>query len=89
MKFIFLMRLAANELWEHDYGGGKRVWHLACLPIADAQCRGRDPVVRLGYHTRDTPFTIGLDRLLDLDKPSDFIGKEALQRLAQKTPPES
>ena len=35
----------------------------------------------------DTPFTIGLDRLLDLDKPSDFIGKEALQRLATETPP--
>ena len=35
----------------------------------------------------DTPFTIGLERLIDVDKPSDYIGKEALQRLAKEPIP--
>jgi aminomethyltransferase len=35
----------------------------------------------------DTPFTIGLERLMDLDKPSEFIGREALKRIAQEGSP--
>jgi len=30
----------------------------------------------------DNPFEVGLDRLVDLDKSSDFIGKQALKRIA-------
>ena len=35
----------------------------------------------------DTPFTIGMERLLDLDKPQDYIGKAALQRIAAEGTP--
>ena len=35
----------------------------------------------------DSPFTIGMDRLLDIDKPHDYVGKAALQAIA-KTGPE-
>ena len=35
----------------------------------------------------DSPFTIGMDRLLDIDKPYDYVGKAALQAIA-KTGPE-
>jgi aminomethyltransferase len=35
----------------------------------------------------DSPFTIGMDRLLDIDKPHDYVGKTALQAIA-KTGPE-
>jgi glycine cleavage system aminomethyltransferase T len=30
---------------------------------------------------RTTPYEVGLERLVDLDKKSDFIGKEALARI--------
>ena len=30
------------------------------------------------------PFEVGLERLVDLDKPADFIGKTALQRIERK-----
>ena len=35
----------------------------------------------------DSPFTIGMDRLLDIDKPHEYVGKAALQAIA-KTGPE-
>ena len=35
----------------------------------------------------DTPFTIGMERLLDLDKPQEYIGKAALQRIAAEGEP--
>ena len=35
----------------------------------------------------DNPFTIGMERLLDLDKPQDYIGKAALQRIAREGTP--
>ena len=31
----------------------------------------------------DNPFTIGMDRLLDIDKPYDYVGKAALQKIAE------
>ena len=31
----------------------------------------------------DSPFTIGMDRLLDIDKPHDYVGKAALQAIAK------
>ena len=34
----------------------------------------------------DNPFTIGMERLLDIDKPQNYIGKEALQRIAKSGP---
>jgi aminomethyltransferase len=39
----------------------------------------------LSYHadmdTGTNPFELGLDRLVDLDQPADFIGKAALRRI--------
>ena len=34
----------------------------------------------------DSPFTIGMDRLLDIDKPHDYVGKAALQAIAKRGP---
>ena len=31
----------------------------------------------------DSPFTIGMDRLLDINKPHDYVGKAALQAIAK------
>ena len=42
----------------------------------------------LSYHAdmdaATNPFELGLDRLVDLDMPADFIGKEALQQIRQQ-----
>ncbi len=32
----------------------------------------------------DIPYTLGLDRLVDLDQEADFIGKSALQRIQRE-----
>jgi aminomethyltransferase len=34
----------------------------------------------------DTPFEVGLDWMVDLDQPADFIGRSALERLAREGP---
>jgi len=34
----------------------------------------------------DNPWTIGLGRLVDVDKPQDYIGKAALQKIAEQGP---
>ena len=31
---------------------------------------------------QDCPYTIGLDRLVDIDQPTEFIGKQALKNKA-------
>jgi glycine cleavage system aminomethyltransferase T len=42
----------------------------------------------LSYHAdmdaQTNPFELGLDRLVDLEMPADFIGKAALQRVQQQ-----
>ena len=42
----------------------------------------------LSYHAdmdaQTNPFELGLDRLVDLEMPADFIGKAALERLQQQ-----
>ena len=42
----------------------------------------------LSYHAdmdaHTNPFELGLDRLVDLEMPADFIGKAALQRVQQQ-----
>ena len=35
----------------------------------------------------DSPFTIGLERLMDLDKPSEFNCRDALKRIAREGTP--
>jgi aminomethyltransferase len=34
----------------------------------------------------DTPFEVGLDWMVDLEQPADFIGRSALERLAREGP---
>jgi aminomethyltransferase len=44
------------------------------------------PDVDYFQHTTD-PFEVRLDKLVKLDKPGDFIGKEALRRIAEEGTP--
>ena len=34
----------------------------------------------------DNPFTIGMDRFVELDQPDDFIGREALRKIKEQGP---
>jgi len=76
-----------NELWSMIMEAGREYGILPACPSLMRSVEGGILSYISDITREDTPFTIGLDRLLDLDKPSDFIGKEALQRLAAETPP--
>ncbi len=73
-----------DELWERIMAAGK-----ACViaPGAPSTIRRIEAGIlscRSDITRADTPFHIGLDRLVDLDMEADFIGKEALGRIAAK-----
>ena len=76
-----------NELWDTIMDAGREYGILPACPSLMRSVEGGILSYVSDITLEDTPFTIGLDRLLDLDKPSDFIGKAALQRLATETPP--
>lgn len=70
-----------DELWEAVMRAGKP-HHIA--PAGPSEIRSIEGGI-LSYGcdmTReDNPFTIGLERLMDLDQEANFIGKEALRRI--------
>ncbi len=76
-----------KELWDTIMEAGREYGILPACPSLMRSVEGGILSYVSDITREDTPFTIGLDRLLNLDKPSDFIGKEALQRLATETPP--
>ena len=71
-----------DELWERVMEAGKP-YNIA--PIAPSAIRSVEGGI-LSYVsdiTRDdNPFVPGFDRLIDLDQPNDFVGKEALKKIA-------
>jgi aminomethyltransferase len=73
-----------DELWERAMAAGAP-YNIA--PIAPSAIRSVEGGI-LSYASditlNDNPFTLGLDRLVDLDQEADFIGKSALQRIAQQ-----
>ena len=75
-----------KELWDTIMEAGREYGILPACPSLMRSVEGGSCRMSPISHAK-TPFYHGLDRLLDLDKPSDFIGKEALQRLATETPP--
>jgi aminomethyltransferase len=70
-----------EELWERVMAAGRP--H-GIAPIAPSTIRSVEGGI-LSYVSditrADNPFTLGLDRLVDLDQEADFIGKAALQRI--------
>lgn len=75
-----------DVLWERVMEAG-RPWEIA--PIAPSTIRSVEGGI-LSYvsdiRRQDDPFTLGLDRLVDLDQEADFIGKAALRRIASEGP---
>ena len=70
-----------DELWERAMAAGAP-YNIA--PIAPSTIRSVEGGI-LSYASDitldDNPFTLGFDRLVDLDQEADFIGKSALRRI--------
>jgi aminomethyltransferase len=70
-----------DELWEKIMAAGKpfnlKPGHTSSIRRIEGGM--------LSYHAdidiHTNPYELGLDRLVDLDVPTDFIGKQALQRI--------
>jgi len=73
-----------DELWEAVMAAGKP--H-GIAPIAPSMIRSVEGGI-LSYASdmtaEDNPFTLGLERLVDLDQEADFVGKAALRRIQRE-----
>jgi aminomethyltransferase len=73
-----------NELWERIMSAGAR-YAIAATGPSDIR-RVEAGILNYGIDmTLDTnPYEVGLDRLVSLDKPDDFIGRAALREIASR-----
>jgi len=74
-------RHRGDELWERVMAAGKA---FDIAPIAPSTIRSVEGGL-LSYvsdiRRSDNPYVLGMERLVDLDKAVDFIGKEALRKI--------
>jgi glycine cleavage system aminomethyltransferase T len=72
-----------DELWERVMAAGKP---FDIRPIAPCEARRIEAGIfnyRSDMTLENNPFEVtGLERLVDLDKPAEFVGREALRRIA-------
>lgn len=76
-----------TELWDLIMAAGEEHGIIPACPSLPRSVEGGILSYVSDITRDDTPFTIGLERLIDVDKPSDYIGKAALQRLAKEPAP--
>ena len=76
-----------TELWDLIMAAGEEHGIIPACPSLPRSVEGGILSYASDITLADTPFTIGLERLIDVDKPSDYIGKAALQRLAKEPTP--
>lgn len=76
-----------TELWDLIMAAGEEYSIIPACPSLPRSVEGGILSYVSDITRVDTPFTIGLERLIDVDKPSDYIGKAALQRLAKEPTP--
>jgi len=81
------------ELYLQDGSRGSELWNVCMAageeygisPAAPSTIRSLEGAI-LSYASditrADNPWTVGLERLVDLDKPHDFIGRAALEKIA-------
>ncbi|HEX5767283.1 MAG TPA: hypothetical protein VFX94_03530, partial [Burkholderiales bacterium] len=71
------------ELWDHVMAAGK-AYNIAPTGPSDIR-RIEAGILNYGIDMTldNNPYAVGLERLVNLDKKADFIGREALRRIAQ------
>ena len=86
-EIILLDRHRGTELWDRCMEAGAEYDIQPACPSLARSVEGGLLSYCSDITLQDNPFTIGMDRLLDIDKEQDYVGKSALQAIA-KTGPE-
>ena len=73
-----------TELWDLVMAAGEEFGIKPACPSAMRTIEGGILSYASDITREDTPFTIGMERLLDLNKSQDYIGKAALQQIAKE-----
>jgi aminomethyltransferase len=76
-----------TELWDLVMAAGEEFGIKPACPSAMRTIEGGILSYASDITREDTPFTIGMERLLDLNKSQDYIGKAALQQIAKEGTP--
>ena len=82
-EIILLDGSRGTELWDLCMNAGAEFNILPACPSLARSMEGALLSYCSDITLNDNPFTIGMDRLLDIDKPHDYIGKAALQKIAE------
>ena len=70
-----------NELWDTVMAAGEEFDIASAAPSMIRSIEGCLLSYFSDIRRLDNPYTFGLDRLVDLDKKADFLGREALRRI--------
>jgi aminomethyltransferase len=73
-----------DELWEAVMAAGKSYGIAPIAPSAIRSVEGGILSFASDITAEDNPFTLGFDRLVDLDQDADFVGKQALRRIRRE-----
>jgi aminomethyltransferase len=73
-----------GELWDRCMEAGAEFDISPATPSAIRSLEGAILSYGSDITRNDNPWTLGLERLIDVDKPEDYLGREALQRLADE-----
>jgi glycine cleavage system aminomethyltransferase T len=71
-----------SELWDACMAAGEEFGITPATPSAIRSLEGAILSYASDITRADNPWTVGLERLVDLDKPHDFIGRAALEKIA-------
>jgi aminomethyltransferase len=74
-------RMHGNELWETVMAAGEEYKIAPAAPNTIRSIEGGLLSYVSDIRREDNPFTLGLDRLVHLDKQADFIGRDALRKI--------
>ncbi|MGI9483838.1 MAG: glycine cleavage T C-terminal barrel domain-containing protein [Hyphomicrobiales bacterium] len=72
-----------DELWERVMEAGKPHGIAPGTPSTIRRIEGGIISYAADFGAEDTPFHIGLERLVDLEMDADFVGKDALRTIAE------
>lgn len=75
-----------DQLWERIMEAGKPHNIAAIAPNTIRSIEGGLLSYVSDITLEDNPFTIGMDRFVELDQPDDFIGRDALRKIKDEGP---
>jgi aminomethyltransferase len=80
-EFYLKDHIHGNELWEAIMQAGEDYNIVPAAPNTIRSIEGALLSFYSDIRREDNPYTLGLGRLVDLDKKADFIGREALREI--------